>query len=166
MYKILGADQQEYGPVGENELREWISEGRANAQSQVQVEGSTEWRALGTFPEFAALLASVAARAPAVLPVMPYSSAASTKTNGMAVAGFICGLLSIPGLCCCCLTPCSILGLIFSCVALSQINRNPMQGGKALAIVGIILSILGLVLWVASFVLGFAGALRDPTFLR
>ena len=41
----------------------------------------------------------------------------------------------------------SILGIIFSCVGLSQINQNPAQyTGKGMAIAGIILSALGLVM--------------------
>ena len=31
MYKILGADQKEYGPVTAEELRIWIAQGRAAA---------------------------------------------------------------------------------------------------------------------------------------
>ena len=157
MYKIIGADGRDYGPVGADELRQWISEGRANAQSQIQAEGSIDWRPLGTFPEFAADLAVSAPRTPAPLPVMALGSAASARTNGLAVAGFILGLLSVPSLCCCCFTlPCSILGIVFSCIALSQIRRNPMQGGKGMAIAGIILSIVGLLLlaaWMIRFLM-------------
>ena len=53
MYKILGGDGKEYGPISAATLRQWISEGRANAQTQVQAEGSTAWVALGQIPEFA-----------------------------------------------------------------------------------------------------------------
>ena len=53
MYKIIGADGREYGPVSADQLRRWIAEGRANAQSRVQPVGGTEWKALGEWPEFA-----------------------------------------------------------------------------------------------------------------
>lgn len=56
MYKIIGGDQKEYGPVSADDLRQWIGEGRLNAQSLAQAEGSTEWKPLGAFPEFAAEL--------------------------------------------------------------------------------------------------------------
>lgn len=56
MYKILGGDRKEYGPVEADELRRWIAEGRLNAQSMVFADGDTQWRALGTFPEFAEAL--------------------------------------------------------------------------------------------------------------
>lgn len=53
MYKIIGADQKEYGPVTAEQLRAWLAEGRVNAQTQVLSEGETEWKALGDLPEFA-----------------------------------------------------------------------------------------------------------------
>ena len=53
MYKIIGADQKEYGPVTAEQLRQWLTEGRVSAQTQVLPEGATEWKPLGTLPEFA-----------------------------------------------------------------------------------------------------------------
>jgi hypothetical protein len=55
MYKIIGADGHEYGPVTGEQLRQWIADGRANGQTKAQAEGSTEWRPLSAFPEFADL---------------------------------------------------------------------------------------------------------------
>jgi hypothetical protein len=54
-------DQKEYGPINEQQLRQWIAEGRANAQTQVRPEGSAQWVALGALPEF---LEALAAKAP------------------------------------------------------------------------------------------------------
>lgn len=53
MYKIIGADKKEYGPVTADQVRQWIAQGRANASSLVQAEGSSDWKPLGEFPEFA-----------------------------------------------------------------------------------------------------------------
>jgi uncharacterized membrane protein len=55
MYKIIGADGKEYGPVNTELLRQWIAEGRLNAQSRVQPEGSPDWKTVGELPEFADL---------------------------------------------------------------------------------------------------------------
>jgi hypothetical protein len=65
MYKIIGADQREYGPVPGEELRRWIAEGRANAQTKVQSAGGSDWKALSEFAEFADALAAKAAAATA-----------------------------------------------------------------------------------------------------
>jgi hypothetical protein len=40
MYKIIGADGKEYGPITADQLRAWIVEGRANAQTKVLMEGT------------------------------------------------------------------------------------------------------------------------------
>ena len=64
MYKIIGGDQKEYGPVTADELRRWIAEGRLNGQSLAQAEGSAEWRPLSAFPEFAETLRAQAGAAP------------------------------------------------------------------------------------------------------
>ncbi|MDB6020506.1 MAG: domain containing protein [Pedosphaera sp.] len=139
MYRIIGADQKEYGPVSADELRNWIREGRANAQSRVQTEGSAEWRPLAAFPEFATDLAAAHPPSPPAFSATPPPH----KTNGMAIAGLVCSLLAYP---CCGIGLFSLLGLIFSGTGLAQINRNPSQGGKNLAIAGIILSLLALLL--------------------
>ncbi len=69
MYKIIGADGKEYGPVNADQIRQWIAEGRVNAQTKAQAEGSAEWTPLGEFPEFnEALALQVGALGPARAP--------------------------------------------------------------------------------------------------
>ncbi|HTS19693.1 MAG TPA: GYF domain-containing protein [Verrucomicrobiae bacterium] len=72
MYKIIGADGSEYGPVTIDQLRQWIREGRANARTKAQAEGATEWKTLSELAEFADALraASGAAAAPPVVGVV------------------------------------------------------------------------------------------------
>jgi uncharacterized membrane protein len=65
MYKIIGADQKEYGPVTAEQLRQWLAEGRVNGQTSVQSEGATEWKPLAAFPEFADSLRAIPSGAPA-----------------------------------------------------------------------------------------------------
>jgi hypothetical protein len=52
-YTIIGSDAQHYGPIGEEELRRWIAEGRLNAQSMAKTESDAAFRPLSTFSEFA-----------------------------------------------------------------------------------------------------------------
>lgn len=54
MYRIIGADGREYGPVSADQLRKWIAEGRANAHTRVRREGGGEWKTLCELPEFSA----------------------------------------------------------------------------------------------------------------
>ena len=56
MFKIIGADQKEYGPVTADQINAWILEGRANGQTLVQAIGSSEWKPLSGLAEFATAL--------------------------------------------------------------------------------------------------------------
>lgn len=159
MYKVLGVDQKEYGPVSSNELHTWISQRRLNSQSMVQNvdsgEGTGEWKPLASFPEFAQALAQ--AEAPVQpTPIANLPSAHSPqvnyyqepRTNPMATASLIMGIISVTiGMCCCYGAPFNILGIIFGFLALSQIKNKPdLESGKGLAMTGIILSIISIVM--------------------
>jgi hypothetical protein len=149
MYKILGADGREYGPVAAGQLRQWITEGRANAQTQTLAPGALEWKPLGVLPEFAGqfvpLVPPVIGPWPGTPPV-----GRGRRTSNFAIAGLICGILSLT---CCCGCPFNLLGLVFSLVGWSQVNRHPeLYEGRGLALAGMILS-------AASLLLGFALAL-------
>ena len=52
-YKLIGADLIEYGPVSAEQIRQWITEGRVNAKTKLQAEGTAEWKLLEEVPEFA-----------------------------------------------------------------------------------------------------------------
>src|SRR5438093_12052328 len=54
MYRIIGSDGREYGPVSAEQLRQWMADGRVNQQTRVQAEGGTEWKTLADFPELSA----------------------------------------------------------------------------------------------------------------
>jgi hypothetical protein len=63
VYRIIGADGKEYGPVTAEQLQQWIREGRANVQTKARVEDTTEWKTLGEFAEFAAAFSGAGAAA-------------------------------------------------------------------------------------------------------
>ena len=60
------------------------------------------------------------------------------------------GLISISFGLCCYGFPFNVLGLIFSLVALSQINQSPqLYTGKGMAVAGLVLSLLSLAFFAA-----------------
>ena len=116
MYKIIGADQKTYGPVTAETIREWIASRRANASTQIQAEGSSDWKPLSEFPEFKEALAGAGGpppvhRAPALAPATP------AKISGMAIASLVCGILGCFGIT-------AVIGLILGIVSLVRINRS------------------------------------------
>jgi hypothetical protein len=66
MYKIIGADGKEYGPVSAEQLRQWQAEGRVNAQTKVQAEGSADWK---TVAEIFPASTSSSAGSPVIVPL-------------------------------------------------------------------------------------------------
>lgn len=80
MFTIIGADGKEYGPVSADQVKGWITAGRANGQTRVKREGGAEWQPLAEISDFAGLFGAtppppVSAAAPAG-PVDPKAYAA------------------------------------------------------------------------------------------
>jgi hypothetical protein len=108
MYRIIGADGREYGPVSAEQLRQWIAEGRVNNQSRAQAEGATEWKTLADFPE-------LTATAPPTLSPSPQRAAPASVPNYLVPAI----LVTI----CCCL-PFGIPAIVYA----GQVNGK-LSGG-------------------------------------
>ena len=93
MYKIIGADGQQYGPVSAEQIRRWVVEHRANAQTLVQPEAAQDWKPLGNLPEFASDLQPapppVSTTPP---PCAPPPSAVASRASSKVAAG-VCGIL-------------------------------------------------------------------------
>lgn len=85
MYKIVGANGQQYGPVGAEEIRRWIAENRVNAQTLAQTEGAQDWKPLGSLPEFASQLKTAPPQ------IVPPATAASRAANKIPAG--VCGIL-------------------------------------------------------------------------
>ena len=131
MYRIIGSDDKEYGPVSADQVRQWLREGRLNRTSRIKPDGSTEWKAIGALPEFDDAFPP--------LPGIPPRPGAPTETSGLAIASLVCGVVGILS----CIT--APVGLVLGFLAHSRIRQS--QGrltGSGLATTGIILSVLAL----------------------
>jgi hypothetical protein len=157
MYKIVGGDQREYGPITSDQVREWIAQGRANGQTLASFEGSP-WKPLSTFPEFAdALRASAPPTIGGVAGGSPY---AARESNGLAIAGLIISAIGL----CCCFPPLSLAGIVLSFIGLNQIKKSPERyvTSTAVPVIGIVLGLISAAFFVVLFATGFLGnLLRD-----
>ena len=155
MYRIIGVDQKEYGPVGADELRRWVTERRLNGSTLIRAEGTSDWKPLSLFPEFSSTLAS--------LNPAPFSPSAAMpsveqRSNSMATTGLVFSCFSL--ICCGC-SPAAILGIVFSAIGLSQASADPAQSGKGVAIAGIAIGIISLLGNIFAIALGAFGGLIE-----
>jgi hypothetical protein len=63
-YTVMGEDGKEYGPVSEDQIRQWIAEGRAGSKTPVKTPRDRDWVFLNQVPEFAEFFAAKPARLP------------------------------------------------------------------------------------------------------
>lgn len=89
MYKIIGADGKPYGPASLDQMRRWIAENRVRPETLVQAEGSTEWKPLSSFPEFAA---ETKTAPPTIAPPGPVPPASNPRASNKIPAG-VCGII-------------------------------------------------------------------------
>lgn len=145
MYKILGADQTEYGQIGADVVRKWILQGRVTGQTSAQAEGSTEWKPLSQFAEFAPALAAKGAAPSLQPPVAPGAlppALGAKPQSGLAITSMVLGIMSFVG--------CSIItgipAIITGHIALNRTRKSPQQfGGGGLAVSGLALGYASLV---------------------
>ena len=143
LYRIRGADEQEYGPVVPDEIHRWIEEGRVTAATLAQAEGDAEWHALGRLPEFAEALRRTG---PPVIAPSPAASQLETPESALgkvipfqnpkAVTAYYLGLFSfVP-----------VLGIVLGLAAvilgiqgLLRASQNPAVRGHIHASLGVLL---------------------------
>jgi TM2 domain-containing membrane protein YozV len=98
MYRMVGKDGQQYGPVTAEQLRGWITENRANAQTLVQADGTQDWKPLGSFPEFEADLKPPLAwttTPPRIAPPPPAHLARASDKIPAGICGILLGSLGV-----------------------------------------------------------------------
>jgi hypothetical protein len=122
MYKIIGANQVEYGPVTADQMRAWIAEGRVNAQTAVQAQGETTWKPLSMCPEFAS--AFPAAPAPATISALAADDGrarALSLVSGPAIALIVVTAVGIA---------LAVLGIFMQLlgIGMAGMNMNNFQG--------------------------------------
>lgn len=139
MYKIRGADGKEYGPVSADALRDWVNQGRANGQTLVLAEGTTEWKPLSSFAEFSAQFVPPAPGMTGGTGSVPI---APQKTSGLAIASLVLGCI---GFVTCGAT--ALIGLPLGIVAIIKVkNSQGRLTGWGLALAGTIVSAVALLL--------------------
>ena len=89
MFKILGSDGKEYGPVTQGNVIEWIRDGRANLSTKACKAGETEWKTLADYPEFVptGTVPSFTPTPPPIPETVPVTSTMSALPAALPLAG-------------------------------------------------------------------------------
>ena len=142
MYKVLGSDGNEYGPVSADQVKKWVAENRVEKKTPVMPEGAPDWIFLESLPEFAAAFGPSASGPP---PIPPSARAAKSADglnaiipykNARALVAYYLGVFSvIPPLGALLGIPALVLGIS----GLRFRRRNPEAGGSVHAWIGIVL---------------------------
>jgi hypothetical protein len=160
MYRVVGADRREYGPVSRETILEWIGQGRANSQTIAKFADGP-WKPLGTFDEFKTALgvtgvppalgtSPIAGTTPSAqtayttsTPPLSTTASGPRETNVCSVIGLV-----VPLVCCCCPFIAPVIGIVFSLIGLSQIRANPNKysTSDALPKIGLAVAIVILIL--------------------
>lgn len=95
MYRIIGVDGKEYGPVTAAQLRQWLADGRLNAGTMVRAEGSNDWRPLAQFPELAGAAAPPVGAAPAHTALVIQTTPGAEKKLAAGICAILLGQFGI-----------------------------------------------------------------------
>lgn len=160
-----GKSGQQYGPVDESTLRARIATGEVGRSDLIWCEGMPSWLPLREMPEF------FEAAAPPPMPTSsdgpvggpvdsssPYAPPVSglmggyqgsgpplPRTNGLAIASLVCGILSLVTFCFCGGLFLGLPAVICGHMSLNQIKAgNGQQEGRGMAVAGLICGYIGL----------------------
>jgi hypothetical protein len=141
MYKIVGADGKEYGPVGIEQMRQWRAEGRINAKTRVQEAGTTVWKTAADFPDLGFASAAGVPGPGSSPPPLPTGQTAGQQ-NGLAITSLVLGLLSLV----CLPVLAGIPAIICGHLARGRARRLPgLYGGAGFALAGLIMGYVSFV---------------------
>jgi hypothetical protein len=147
-----------YGPVSAQDLRDWLADGRLKPTDQVWTEGMPDWVAFNTVEELNTGLAPQ-------VPGNTYTQPTQQQGNGLAVAGMVLGIISLPLICLWPISiPCAIVGLCLSVVGKN--NAQKTNSGEGMALAGLVLSCITLALLAALLISFLMGLGTMSSFLR
>jgi hypothetical protein len=141
MYKVIGVDGKEYGPVSLELLTQWAAQGRINSQTRVLPAGASEWKAAVDVPELASLFAAPSLPLPGTSSPPPGGGYPQGTRQGLAITSFVLGLVSLV----CFGFLSGIPAVICGHVARGKAKREPaIFGGAGFALAGLIMGYVGI----------------------
>jgi len=117
MYKIIGGDGKEYGPVDLAQMQRWLRENRINGATMVQAAEGGEWKPASSFPEFATAPLQTSG---APVPAAPLAT--SVDVPSYLVPAILCTLL-------CCL-PLGVPAIVYAAQVTNRLGKGDIAGAQ------------------------------------
>lgn len=154
MYKILGSDGNEYGPVSAKQVKHWIAENRVDQKTPVFTDGAADWVFLESLPEFKAVFAppplgGMRSESSGLNAVIPHKNVRALGACYFAVFSIV----PIFGM------PLGFMGMVLGILGLRFQRLHPETGGKVHAWIGIVLGGLCGFGYLALIILGIVGVI-------
>lgn len=137
MYRIIGEDGKEYGPVTLDQLQQWIAQGRVRPKTRCKADGAGQWSTAAEIPEVAQMLSG--GKRSGTAPGLP---AGQKPKKGLAWASLIFGVSSLS----CLPVVGAIPAIICGHIAKGRVKRAPgTYQGAGLALAGLVLGYLSVI---------------------
>ena len=136
-YKIIGADSREYGPVEIDEIRDWIAEGRADADTLVCEVDGNQWIKLRDLPDVEGALPKLATARPT-----------GTLHINYLVPAILCTIF--------CWLPLGSAGVLFAVQANAKVQQGDIDGAAVAASSAKLMCLLSFVLGLISLIWFFS----------
>src|SRR2546423_9362129 len=117
MYKIIGGDGKEYGPVDLAQMQRWLRENRINATTMVQSAEGGEWKPASSYPEFGSAPAPTSAGPAPAAPL-----ATSVDVPSYLIPPILCTLL-------CCL-PLGVPSIVYAAQVTKRLGKGDIAGAQ------------------------------------
>ena len=151
MYKILGSDGNEYGPVPARQIKQWIVENRVDKKTPVFPDGAADWVFLESLQEFKTVFAppplgkmQSEGVGGSLYAIIPYKNIKALGAYYFAIFSVI----PIFGM------PLGFIGLALGILGLRFQRLHPWAGGKVHAWIGIVLGGLFGLIYLALIIVG------------
>jgi len=136
MFRIIGGDRQEYGPVTAEQLRHWIAEKRVNGQTLTRREQDSEWKPLSSWPELD--MTSAAGPGTPVPTSDPIGTVIPYRNMPALISYYLAVFSSIP----CLGIPLGLAAVVLGLIGLKRARERPEARGRVHAWVGIVFGAL------------------------
>lgn len=153
-WHLVTTDGQQFGPISESQIIQWIQDDRVKPGSKVWRKGMADWMPCDVMQPFMSYCRKPQRVGAPHADHGIHQPSSPVRTSGKAIASLVLGIVGL-------MLPffgiiAGLLGLIFGAVAMKETASDPRLQGRGMAIAGLVMGVVGVSLWVICWVAIFA----------